>query len=92
MEALQKMSDPVLVDCPACNAPALRKQLTAAAFKLKGSGWYETDFKNSGKPAADGSAEKSSSESAKETTASDQASTADSSTSSSSTASASSAV
>lgn len=51
LEALQKMSDPKLVDCPKCAAPALRKQLTAAAFKLKGTGWYETDFKNSGKPA-----------------------------------------
>ena len=49
MEALQKISDAKLVDCPKCNAPALRKQVTAAAFKLKGTGWYETDFKNSGK-------------------------------------------
>lgn len=52
LEALQKMSDPKLTDCPACEAPALTKQLTAAAFKLKGTGWYETDFKNSGKPKA----------------------------------------
>lgn len=53
MEALQKMSDPKLVDCPACEAPALVKQVTAAAFKLNGTGWYETDFKNSGaKPQA----------------------------------------
>ena len=50
MEALQKMSDPVLVDCPSCTKPSLKKQLTAASFKLKGTGWYETDFKNSGKP------------------------------------------
>ncbi len=50
LEALQKMSDPKLTDCPACEASALTKQLTAAAFKLKGTGWYETDFKNSGKP------------------------------------------
>ncbi|WP_353409604.1 FmdB family zinc ribbon protein [Arenicella sp. 4NH20-0111] len=49
MEALQKMSDPKLTDCPECKNPALRKQVTAAAFKLKGTGWYETDFKNSGK-------------------------------------------
>jgi len=48
MEALQKMSDSKLVDCPACQAPALAKQVTAAAFKLNGTGWYETDFKNSG--------------------------------------------
>jgi len=53
MEALQKMSDPKLTDCPKCKAPSLQKQVTAAAFKLKGTGWYETDFKNSGrKPAA----------------------------------------
>ncbi|MFT5137764.1 MAG: putative FmdB family regulatory protein [Arenicella sp.] len=58
LEALQKMSDPRLTDCPACQKPSLRKQLTAAAFKLKGSGWYETDFKNSGaKPAATKSSE-----------------------------------
>jgi len=49
MEAIQKMSDPVLVDCPACNEPSLRKQVTAAAFRLKGTGWYETDFKGSKK-------------------------------------------
>ncbi len=53
LEALQKISDPKLVDCPACNAPTLKKQVTAAAFKLKGTGWYETDFKNSGKAAID---------------------------------------
>lgn len=52
MEALQKMSDSKLTDCPACDLPGLKKQLTAAAFKLKGTGWYETDFKNSGKPPA----------------------------------------
>lgn len=51
LEALQKMSDNPLVDCPACQAPALRKQVSAAAFKLTGTGWYETDFKNSGKQA-----------------------------------------
>lgn len=49
MEALQKMSDPKLKDCPECSQPGLQKQVTAAAFKLKGTGWYETDFKNSGK-------------------------------------------
>lgn len=50
-EALQKISDPVLVDCDACNKPTLRKQVTAAAFRLKGTGWYETDFKNNDKQA-----------------------------------------
>ncbi|MEA3640278.1 MAG: FmdB family zinc ribbon protein [Lamprobacter sp.] len=46
LDALQKISDPPLTDCPACGASALTKQITAAAFRLKGSGWYETDFKN----------------------------------------------
>jgi putative FmdB family regulatory protein len=44
-EALQKMSDPLLTDCPACHEQALRKKVSAAAFRLKGGGWYETDFK-----------------------------------------------
>jgi putative FmdB family regulatory protein len=44
-DVLQKMSDPVLTVCPACGADAFRKQLTAAGFQLKGSGWYVTDFK-----------------------------------------------
>lgn len=49
LEALQKISDPPLVDCPACGKAELRKKITAAAFRLKGTGWYETDFKNSEK-------------------------------------------
>jgi putative FmdB family regulatory protein len=44
-DVLQKMSDAPLTDCPACGAPAFKKQLTAAGFQLKGSGWYATDFK-----------------------------------------------
>ncbi|MCW8194679.1 zinc ribbon domain-containing protein [Proteobacteria bacterium 005FR1] len=44
-EALQKMSDPLLTECPACHDQALRKKVSAAAFRLKGGGWYETDFK-----------------------------------------------
>ena len=44
-DVLQKMSDAPLTDCPACGAPAFRKQVTAAGFQLKGSGWYATDFK-----------------------------------------------
>lgn len=47
MDALQKMSDAPLVDCPACGKASLSKQLTAAGFQLKGSGWYATDFKGS---------------------------------------------
>ncbi len=49
MEALQKMSDEPLKDCPNCNKPGLKKQVTAAAFRLKGGGWYETDFKTGNK-------------------------------------------
>lgn len=44
-EALQKISDPLLTDCPACEKQSLRKKISAAAFRLKGGGWYETDFK-----------------------------------------------
>jgi len=45
MEVLQKISDAPLVDCPQCSQSALKKLVSAAAFRLKGSGWYETDFK-----------------------------------------------
>lgn len=44
-DVLQKMNDPRLTRCPACGAEAYRKQLTAAGFQLKGSGWYVTDFR-----------------------------------------------
>ncbi len=49
LEKLQKMSDPLLTDCPACGKASLRKLVSAAGFRLKGGGWYETDFKKSGK-------------------------------------------
>ncbi|UVW36204.1 zinc ribbon domain-containing protein [SAR92 clade bacterium H455] len=49
LEAIQKMSDNRLVDCPACGKPELKKQLSAAGFRLSGSGWYETDFKTGNK-------------------------------------------
>jgi putative FmdB family regulatory protein len=49
-DVLQKLSDPVLTECPACGEPTFRKQVTAAGFQLKGSGWYVTDFKGD-KPA-----------------------------------------
>ena len=45
LDALQKMSDDPLVDCPACGEPRLKRQLSAPRFRLKGKGWYETDFK-----------------------------------------------
>ncbi len=49
VEALQKISDTPLLDCPQCGKPALKKQVSAAAFRLKGGGWYETDFKTGNK-------------------------------------------
>lgn len=53
-DVLQKLSDPPLATCPACGADTFTKQVTAAGFQLKGSGWYVTDFRNgaSGAPAA----------------------------------------
>jgi len=48
-EALRKMSDAPLLDCPACGKPGLEKQVSASAFRLSGSGWYETDFKSGAK-------------------------------------------
>lgn len=49
MEKLQKISDEPLVQCPACEKPHLKKQVSASAFRLKGGGWYETDFKTGNK-------------------------------------------
>jgi len=60
-DVLQKLSDEPLTVCPACGASSFSKQVTAAGFQLKGSGWYATDFRNGSKPApaaggSDGSA------------------------------------
>ena len=49
---LQKMSDARLTTCPACGKETYTKQLTAAGFQLKGSGWYVTDFRDNGKKEA----------------------------------------
>lgn len=49
---LQKSSDPKLTVCPECGKESYSKQLSAAGFQLKGSGWYATDFKGASKPAA----------------------------------------
>ena len=51
-DVLQKISDPVLTVCPACGAESFTKQLTAAGFQLKGSGWYATDFRGGSSAAA----------------------------------------
>ena len=50
-DVLQKMSDPVLTVCPSCGANSYTKQVTAAGFQLKGSGWYVTDFRGGNTPA-----------------------------------------
>lgn len=50
-DVLQKMSDAPLSACPSCGAEQFSKQITAAGFQLKGSGWYATDFRNSGASA-----------------------------------------
>lgn len=49
MEKLQKISDAPLVNCPACSEDELKKKISAAGFRLKGGGWYETDFKTGSK-------------------------------------------
>jgi len=56
-DVLQKISDPVLSTCPACGASSFVKQVTAAGFQLKGSGWYATDFRGGTTPAATDKAE-----------------------------------
>jgi len=52
-EMMQKMSDPAPAVCPTCGKPDVRKQLSAAGFHLKGSGWYATDFKGGDKKTSD---------------------------------------
>lgn len=51
-DVLQKISDPVLTECPSCHQSTFQKQVTAAGFQLKGGGWYETDFKGGSNTAA----------------------------------------
>lgn len=51
-DVLQKLSDVPLTDCPQCGASSFKKQLTAAGFQLKGSGWYVTDFRGGNGAAA----------------------------------------
>lgn len=62
LEIIQRIKDRPLTECPTCNEQSLRKKLSVAAFHLKGSGWYETDFKN--KKTDDGASKKSKSEDA----------------------------
>ena len=65
LEALQKMSDAPLVDCPTCHKPSLKKHISAAGFRLKGGGWYETDFKSGSKKNLASEANSSASSSSK---------------------------
>ena len=64
LDALQKMSDPPLIDCPECGQASLKKLVSAPHFRLKGSGWYETDFKNSGREKSGGGDKESTPEAA----------------------------
>ncbi len=59
LDALQKIADAPLVDCPECGEPALKRQLSAPRFRLKGKGWYETDFKSDNQRNLAGDGEKS---------------------------------
>ncbi|MFT6274798.1 MAG: putative FmdB family regulatory protein [Halioglobus sp.] len=71
VEVLQKIADAPAVDCPSCGKPSLKKKISAAAFRLKGSGWYETDFKTGAKKNISGdSADKPSSSSSEKAPAS----------------------
>lgn len=63
-DALQKVSDAPLTDCPACGEAKFKKQLTAAGFQLKGTGWYVTDFRNGGNSGKSSTQEATKSESA----------------------------
>lgn len=63
LEALQKLSDAPLTQCPACGQPTLKKHISAAGFRLSGGGWYETDFKSGKKKNLAGDSNSSSSSS-----------------------------
>ena len=60
-EALQKFSEAPLTECPACLKPDLAKKISASGFRLKGAGWYETDFKSGSKKNVAGDAASSAS-------------------------------
>jgi putative FmdB family regulatory protein len=51
-DVLQKIADPVLTVCPSCGKSSFKKQVTAAGFQLKGTGWYVTDFRGGSAPAS----------------------------------------
>lgn len=67
-DVLQKMSDPLLTDCPECGKSTFAKQVTAAGFQLKGNGWYVTDFRGGNKPSSETATSSSASESTSSST------------------------
>ena len=69
LEAIQKLSDAPLTDCPECEESQLKKLVSAAGFRLKGGGWYETDFKTGNKKNVVQSDAKAKPASAKDSTA-----------------------
>ncbi len=71
-DVLQKISDPVLTVCPSCGKSSFKKQVTAAGFQLKGTGWYVTDFRGGSAPAT-GTAPSTSSDSSTSSTESSPA-------------------
>jgi len=75
LEALQKLNDSPLVDCPACGKASLKKQISAAGFRLSGGGWYETDFKSGKKKNLAGDAGSSSASSGNSSSAASSATT-----------------
>jgi putative FmdB family regulatory protein len=62
-DVLQKISDAPLTDCPSCSKPAFKKQITAAGFQLKGTGWYVTDFRGGNSSSSGAKSEPAKSES-----------------------------
>jgi len=75
MEKIQKLSDSPLVDCPECGQPELKKLISAAAFRLKGGGWYETDFKTGKKKNVSGGGDAASSSTSESSSTSSGSST-----------------
>ena len=71
VEYLQKISDPPISICPECKKPTLRKLISASGFRLKGGGWYETDFKNDTKKKRNLSSNDNENSSSKDTKAKD---------------------
>ncbi|GAA0511122.1 zinc ribbon domain-containing protein [Pigmentiphaga sp. GD03639] len=81
-DVLQKLSDAPLTDCPQCGQSTFSKQLTAAGFQLKGSGWYVTDFRNNSGGKSGGSASPAASSTESSSSAASASSGSDSGTSS----------